>query len=58
MDECALMCVIRSPASDALADYIRNFMQYVMGYWVQSDLYLVFDQYYEQSKCQTWAKSS
>ena len=30
-------------------------MQYVMRYLVQSDLYLVFDRYYEQSKGETWA---
>ena len=30
-------------------------MQYVMIYWVQSDLYLVFDIFYEQSKGETWA---
>ena len=48
IDGCALMW-IHWPASGTVADYIRNVMQYVMRCMAQSDVYLVFDRYYEQS---------
>ena len=49
IDRCALLWVIHWPTSGTVTDYANNFMGCISCHMEQSDVYLVFDQYYTPS---------